>query len=221
MQKVYKAGAILALAFVVFCGGGCRSIVKLFRADDPIDTEVIATWFDGPRIRPGVHLVVQVSTANMPPVTMSCVVDSKGEIVLQHLLSEPVSCDGLRLDALKDKLTKAYQVYYKQPQVTVNFASDGSGVSPWGSVTVLGEVGSPGPVNMSATDDMTVTRVLKMAGGLRTYADKTNIRVTRCDREGRQTRYTVDIEEIGEEGRPDKDMILKAGDVVWVPTTWY
>lgn len=211
----------MALAFVAFAGGGCRMIMDLFEADDPVDAEAIAQWFDGPRIRPGVHLVVQVGTANEPPKSMTCVVDARGEIVLPHLLTEPVSCDGLKLDALKDKLTKAYSVYYKQPIVTVNFAQDGSGVSPWGSVTVLGAVGSPGPVNMTATDDMTVTRVLKLAGGLGTYADKTRVRVTRCDRTGKRTRYTVDIEEIGEDGRPDKDMVLRAGDVVWVPVTWY
>jgi len=31
----------------------------------------------------------------------------------------------------------------------------------------------------------------------------------------------VDLKEIGKDGRPDKDMLLRAGDVVWVPETWY
>ena len=95
------------------------------------------------------------------------------------------------------------------------------GVSPWGTVTVLGEVMRPGPVNMPSTMDMTVTKVLQEAGGCKPFADKSSIRVTRCERDGTQSRTTVDIKEIGKDGRVDKDMQLRAGDVVWVPETWY
>ena len=95
------------------------------------------------------------------------------------------------------------------------------GVSPWGTVTVLGEVARPGPVNMPSTMDMTVTKVLQEAGGCKPFADKSAILVTRCDQEGNQTKTRVDIKEIGKGGRIDKDMLLKAGDVVWVPETWY
>jgi len=194
----------------------------IFSPRDDIDTSVVATWWDGPRVRPGVSLVVQVGTAATAPVTMTCMVDQNGDIVLQHLLQEPVACDGLTLDALKKKLVKAYEVYYKNPKITVTFPPyDGRGVSPWGTVTVLGEVGSPGPVNMPPTMDMTVTKVLQAAGGLKPYADRTKIKITRCDKDGNQTRYKVDLDEIGKEGRPDKDMVLRAGDVVWVPQTWY
>ena len=66
-----------------------------------------------------------------------------------------------------------------------------------------------------------VTKVLQAAGGCKPFADKTRIRVTRCDKDGKQTVTYVDLIEMGEKGRPDKDMILKAGDVVWVPMSWY
>lgn len=222
MEKVYRfATYVLAFALLsALCG--CETIVRIFSPRDPIDTSVVATWWDGPRIRPGVSLTVQVGTESMTPVTMTCIVDQNGDIVLQHLLQEPIACDGLTLDALKKKLVKAYQVYYKNPKITVTFPPyDGRGVSPWGTITVLGDVGSPGPVNMPPTMDMTVTKVLQAAGGLKPYADHTRIRITRCDKDGNQTRYKVDLDEIGKEGRPDKDMVLRAGDVVWVPQTWY
>ena len=86
---------------------------------------------------------------------------------------------------------------------------------------MLGEVGNPGPVNMPATMDLTVTKVLQSAGGLRPFADRSKIVVTRCDKDGNQIRTLVDINEIGKDGRVDKDMTLRAGDVVWVPETWY
>ena len=56
---------------------------------------------------------------------------------------------------------------------------------------------------------------------MKPFANKSKVQVTRCDRKGRQTKFIVDIEEIGKNGRIDKDMTLSAGDVVWVPETWY
>ena len=118
---------------------------------------------------------------------------------------------------------KAYSKYYRQPLITVTFGPFDArgGVSPWGTVTVLGEVARPGPVNIPSTMDMTVTKALQEAGGCKPFADKSAILVTRCDKEGNQTKTRVDIKEIGKGGRIDKDMLLKAGDVVWVPETWY
>lgn len=203
---------------------GCLwdNVIELFRGPEQVDAAVVATWWDGPRIRPGISLAIQVGSVGRAPTPMQVMVDQNGEITLPLLLQEPVACDGLTLDALKQKLMKAYEVYYKQPQIVVTFAPwDGKGISPWGTITVLGEVGRPGPVNMPATMDMTVTKALQEAGGLRPFADKTSIQVSRCDRDGNQTKYKIDINEIGERGRPDKDMGLRPGDVVWVPQTWY
>ena len=197
-------------------------MTKIFAPDDEVGA-VDPQYFDGPRVRPGIALVVVVSAGgSAQPATMQVQVDQSGNLTLPLLLQSPVACDGLTLDALRQKLVKLYSDYYKQPQVTVTFAPyDGKGVSPWGTVTVLGEVASPGPVNMPSTMDLTVTKVLQAAGGLRPYANKSNIRVSRRDKDGRKTTYVIDLIEIGEKGRIEKDIVLRAGDVVWVPETWY
>ena len=212
---------VLLIICAALCG--CETMREFFGGGNhKVDSAVVATWWDGPRIRPGVNLIVQVGVASAPATVMNVEVDQNGEITLPYLLKNPIVCDGLTLDALKQKLTKAYSKYYHQPMISVTFAPyDGKGVSPWGTVTVLGEVGNPGPVNMPATMDLTVTKVLQAAGGCRPYADKTAIRVTRCDKDGNQTRTYVNLNEIGKDGRVDKDMSLRAGDVVWVPETWY
>ena len=229
MGKVYR-GAKILFVLLCICTGlcGCETVtdgVRGFFGGDSskVDSSVVATWWDGPRIRPGVLLIIQVGTAAAPATSMNVVVDQNGDVTLPLLLQEPVACDGLTLDALKQKLTKAYSKYYRQPMVTVTFGPFDArgGVSPWGTVTVLGEVSRPGPVNMPSTMDMTVTKVLQEAGGCKPFADKSSIRVTRCERDGTQRRFTVDIKEIGKDGRVDKDMLLRAGDVVWVSETWY
>ena len=74
----------------------------------------------------------------------------------------------------------------------------------------------------NSVDDLLFVHVaLFLAGGMTAIADKRRVQVTRCDKDGKQTKTKVDLVEIGEEGRPDKDMLLKAGDVVWVPMSWY
>ena len=229
MGKVCRRAKILFVLLCI-CTGlcGCETVTDgvrgLFGGDgSKVDSSVVATWWDGPRIRPGIQLIVQVGAVASPPTVMNVQVDQNGDITLPLLLQEPVACDGLTLESLKQKLVKAYSKYYRQPVVTVTFGAFDArgGVSPWGTVTVLGEVARPGPVNMPSTMDMTVTKVLQEAGGCKPFADKSAILVTRCDQEGNQTRTRVDIKEIGKGGRVDKDMLLKAGDVVWVPETWY
>jgi len=93
--------------------------------------------------------------------------------------------------------------------------------SPWGSVLITGEVAHPGPVNMTATRELTVTRALMLAGGATSTADKTKVRVTRREKDGALKRFIVDIDKIGKDGRSDLDVALKPGDVVWIPESWY
>ena len=178
--------------------------------------EVVATWWDGPRIRPGVALVVQAGSIAQQ-TTMNVTVDQNGNITLPPLLKEPIFCDGFTLETLKLRLVKAYSRYYRQPMVTVTFAPyDGKGVSPWGTVTVLGEVCNPGSVNMPEKMDLTVTKVLQAAGGCKPCADKTRIHVTRCDKDGNQWRTFVNINEISKGNHEGKNLPLRPGDVVWV-----
>lgn len=218
MDRFCTSLALSLLSVALF--SGCETIQEaVFGRSDTLD--VAPTWQESGRIRPGVALIIQVGTPSAPPTVVNTLVDQNGDITMPLLLQEPVACDGLSLESLKQKLVKAYSAYYRQPQVTVTFAPyDGKGVSPWGTVTVMGEVNSPGPVNIPSTMELTVTKALQMAGGVKPFAKKSAIKVSRCDKDGRITQTIVDLEEIGKDGRADKDMTLRAGDVVWVPETW-
>lgn len=206
---------------------GCGTMLPRFdggsSSEDEVSASVAATWWDGPKVRPGIGLVIQIGSTAAQPVTMEAFVDQNGEITLPYLLQGPVKCEDFSLEDLKRKLIDEYSVYIRQPQVSVTFAQfdPRSGVSPWGTVTVLGEVMNPGPVNMPSTMDLTVTKVLQTAGGLKPFADRSKIQVTRCDKTGRQTKYMISLNEIGKDGRFDKDIVLRAGDVVYVYEQWY
>lgn len=193
-------------------------------SDDETMSVADAQWFYGPRVKPGVALNVRVNVPGMESVAMdSLMVDDRGMLVLPYLLEEPVECNSISLDSLRSKLTKAYQVYILQPQVTVSFApfDQKTGVSPYGTVTVLGLVSNPGPVNMPPTMDLTVTKAIQAAGGLKPFANKKKIQVTHCEQDGTRTKTFVNLIEIGEEGRTDKDIELKPGDVVYAHEAWW
>jgi len=197
--------------------GGC--IILDYLEDDKkganVDPDVLATYVDGPKVRSGVALAISVTAVGAETSThKQYFVDADGYISME--LIGQVKCDGMSLVGLQRKLESAYKKYYLRPSVTVSFVP-GQGVSPYGTVTVLGEVGRPGPVDVPPTMDLRLTKALLMAGGVNAIADKRRVKVTRCDKDGKQTKTRVDLIEIGEEGRPDKDMLLKAGDVVWVP----
>jgi polysaccharide export outer membrane protein len=218
MGKLYSY--ILFLA--VFLGiAGCQSFLY-DTSENNVDAEVLATYFDGPKVRPGVALAISVTaTGAEGQAAKQYFVDADGYIAME--LVGQVKCDGLTLVGLQQKITAAYKEFFLDPHVTATFIYQAGGgmISPWGTVTVLGEVNRPGPVDVPSTMDLRVTRALQLAGGTTGIADKRNIRVTRCDKDGKQTKTTVDLIEIGQDGRPDKDMLLKAGDVVWVPMSWY
>lgn len=194
--------------------------MRLFVEEEPIAVEALPS-FDGPCLRPGVNVVCQVGIAGQPPANMSVFVDQNGYVTLPMLLQQPIYCDGMTLDDFKAKLVEEYSKYIKQPMVVVTFGSDGSGVSPWGTVKVMGEVGAPGPVNIPQTMDLTVTQAIRAAGGIKPFGDQSSIKVSRCDKNGKRTVFKVNMKEIGEKGRIDKDLVLKPGDVVYVPETWY
>ena len=225
-----KRFAIFSAVAVAFFLCGCDTVssaytsAKTYVFGEPervdMDSEVLATYFDGPKVRPGVALAISITSSGTQGVqAKQYFVDAEGYISME--LVGRVKCDGLTLIGLQEKIANAYREYYLEPNVTATFVTGGGAVSPWGTVTVLGEVGRPGPVDMPATMDLRVTRALQLAGGASPLADKRRIQVTRCDKDGRQTKTRVNLIEIGEDGRPDKDMLLKAGDVVWVPTSWY
>ena len=192
------------------------------KAYSGVDDQAVYVPEGEPKIIPGLTLRVAVTASGAEAVKEEAKeVSANGEILMP--LIGAVKCSGLTVVELQEKIKAGYKDYFLDPQVTVGFLyQENAGMkSPWGSVLVTGEVAHPGPVNMSATRDLTVTRVLMLAGGATPVADKRKVRVTRREKDGSLKRFLVDIELIGKEGRSDLDVALKPGDVVWVPESWY
>jgi polysaccharide export outer membrane protein len=84
------------------------------------------------------------------------------------------------------------------------------------NVDVLGQVNKPGELILSHRTS--VTQALSMAGGLTPYASHSSIIVIRQDAQGNKTAIDFPYDDISSGQSLDKDIELKAGDVVMVPT---
>ncbi len=204
---------------------GCSTLIDsiLWSGEEPEGEDKAVFQEEGdPKIRPGLFLRIGVTASGAVTVEEALKeVDLKGEIVMPMIGT--VKCGDMTVVTLQEQIKEAYKKYFIDPQVSVTFAYDErSGMkSPWGSVLVLGSVQRPGPVNMPATRDLSVTQVLLAAGNPTPLADKARVRVTRRDKENKLKRFIIDVDAIGRKGRAELDMKLKAGDVVFVPESWY
>jgi len=222
VQRVSASVVFLMIGILpVLCG--CTALTDWIEGGGTKIDETPQYWDDGdPKIRPGLYLRIGVTASGSVTVEeMQKEVDLNGEIVMPMIGT--VKCGGLTLVVLQEQIKAAYTKYVIDPQVSVSFIyNEAMGMkSPWGSVLVMGSIQRPGPVNMPPTRDLTVTRALMAAGNPTPMADKTRIRVSRREKDGKVSRYFIDVVEIGQRGRTELDMQLKSGDVVWVPETWY
>ncbi len=85
-------------------------------------------------------------------------------------------------------------------------------------VYIIGEVGRPGEYQLSTP--ITMMQALSIAGGLTPFAGTSGIRILRSEREG-QAVIAFDYDAVAEDGEMDKNIFLKAGDTVIVPSSFF
>lgn len=87
-----------------------------------------------------------------------------------------------------------------------------------GRVYLVGQVRTSGPQEIPSDEALTLTKVILRSGGFTDFADKKHVKVTRKRAAGQEAEsFTVDVSEIIEKGRMDKDLPLQSGDLVFVP----
>jgi polysaccharide export outer membrane protein len=87
-----------------------------------------------------------------------------------------------------------------------------------GKVYLVGQVRTSGPQEIPSDEALTLTKVILRSGGFTDFADKKHVKVTRKRAAGQEAEtFTVDVSEIIEKGKMDKDLPLQSGDLVFVP----
>lgn len=193
-------------------------LVKADAAQGPTARTPRSTAPEWATLRPGLVVNVAVVVAGKKQIEeVGRRVSENGALTLPLLGA--LSVDGETLDSFTTRLTGLYREFFVDPQVIVEFVRNDqtAGISPWGYVTVLGQVKRPGRVDIPPTRDLTVSLAIQQAGGFDVSAKVTAIAVTRRTADGQNLTSQINLREIGERGQVDKDIVLLPDDVVYVP----
>lgn len=122
-----------------------------------------------------------------------------------------VKVAGLTPGALTEILTgRLKNGFLRNPQVSVFVKEFNSK-----KVFVLGEVRKPGTFRYE--DRMTIVQAVTLAGGLKALAAKDRLILTRVI-EGAEQKFIVPFKEISQ--GTTKNVLLRPGDIVFVPESW-
>ena len=164
-----------------------------------------ASMMEGYVIGPGD--VLSISVWQNPDLTRVVPVLPDGTISFP-LLGELMVSD-LSVTQLTKKLKDELEPYTPDPQLSVEVQQTRSLV-----IYVIGKVNRPGNFTYYANID--VLQALAMAGGLNPFADRSNVKIIRTDKDGKKE-FTFDYDAVTEDGALGQNIQLKRGDVVIVP----
>jgi protein involved in polysaccharide export with SLBB domain len=143
------------------------------------------------------------------------VVTDSGDLEVPYLGRFPAenrTCKQLAQE-LKAALEKEY--YY---QATVIIAVDSMAKSR-GKVYLVGPVRMPGPQEIPSDEVLTLSKAILRAGGFTDFADRRNVKITRQGSAGDSDKVTlvVDVGQIFDKGKTEKDVALRSGDLIYIP----
>ena len=92
-------------------------------------------------------------------------------------------------------------------------------VERYGAISVLGEVRRPG--NYAFTKGLTAVDAIASAGGFSDIANQNAVKVIRETKEGKKEIFNVPVAHILKSGDKSKDVMLKEGDIVSIPESFF
>jgi protein involved in polysaccharide export with SLBB domain len=177
-----------------------------------MDDKAMTSLDDHHKISVGDHLSFQIHEDG--DGSKELIVTDSGEIevpCLGHVSVQGMTCRQLALVIKKQLEAK----YYYQATVIISVDLMGSNL---GNVYLSGAVHAPGRIIIPGNEMFTVSKAVLCAGGFSDTANQHNVIVTRrAGSDGTNELFTVDVEQVLERGRTDKDLPLKAGDMIFVP----
>ena len=128
----------------------------------------------------------------------------------------PMKAAGRLLpDLVASIRTELEKKFYLTATIRMEVLAFSQGAVNRGRVHLAGQVRRVGPIEIDLSEKPTLGQTILAAGGLADFADARNVRIVR--REGTETRtIVVDLREVLNKGRIDKDVQLQDGDFVIV-----
>jgi protein involved in polysaccharide export with SLBB domain len=164
------------------------------------------------KLRAGDKVSLQITEDKEPP--KSLVVADSGELDVPYVgrvMAADKTCKQLAGE-LKGLLEKEY--YYR---ATVILALDAAN-KLLGRIYVWGQVRNQGPLDISLNENLTAGKAILRAGGFADFANRKRVKVVRgAGPEGKKN-FELNMTEILEQGKTEKDIILQPDDSIIVPS---
>ena len=142
-------------------------------------------------------------------------VADSGELDLPYIGRIAAASKTCRQVALECKAELEKEFYYR---ATVIIGLDAANRFV-GRVYVWGQVRNQGPVDISATENLTAGKAILRAGGFADFANKKRVKVVRTGSSGTAAQiFELNLVEILEDGKTDKDLPLQPDDFIIVPS---
>ncbi len=110
------------------------------------------------------------------------------------------------------------RTHYKRATVRVSVSS--IAYTNTGTITVQGYVKSPGLQQLLPGEIYTVTMAIAKAGGGTDFANLKKVQLTRII-DGEPRNFYINVKDVQEKGKLDLDMDVKAGDLIYVPQSYF
>ncbi|MBW4518491.1 MAG: SLBB domain-containing protein [Scytolyngbya sp. HA4215-MV1] len=204
---------ILAIPISIACNClGLPQIPIAIGVDSPPSEHINPSSDDAYTLGPGDRIRIEIFKVTQFSGDHQVLVD--GTLNLPQVGS--VSVLGLTLEAAADAISAKYTRLLKYPIVTVTL------VAPRPvKVAVSGEVGRPGTYTLptdAGNQLPTVTQALQLAGGVTQLADLRQVKVLRPRQSGSEQVIKVNLWEFLQTGELGRDITLRGGDTVFIPT---
>lgn len=146
--------------------------------------------------------------------TKSLVVSDTGELDIPYLGRVKAADKTCKAVAKEIKVELEKDLYYRATViVAVDLLNKRRGI-----VYLVGHVKTSGPQDIPSDETLTLTKAILRAGGFTDFANKKNVKVTRQTGNGANSNkvFIIDVTEILEKGKTDKDLKLEPGDLIYV-----
>ena len=156
--------------------------------------------------------IIEITVLRHPEVSGKYILNNEGKI--QYEFIGDVILSGMTKEQTSELLSKTLSTYIVNPQVTVKISEYNSKI-----VYVVGEVGRPGKIIMRG-DTITVREAL-LEAGLPLLTANTTHSTMFTPTAGKVKRRIVDVHALLFKGDLRQNYIMKPGDTLYVPATFW
>jgi protein involved in polysaccharide export with SLBB domain len=167
---------------------------------------------DKHRLSPGDKISFQILEDRDPAKSLT--VTDSGELDVPYVGRTPVTGKTCRELAAQLKAGLEREYYYRASVVIGLDAAS----KVRGKIYIWGQVRNQGAIDIPTGENFTVGKAILRAGGFADFANKKKVKLVRTTVEGRKENQELNMVEILEDGRTERDIALQEDDFIIVPS---